>query len=61
MPSFLLALTTDSHTQLLLTLFVMFVAAKLMAEIFERLHQPAVAGEIIAGVLIGPSVLNWAQ
>ncbi len=51
----------DSHTQLLFTLFVMFVAAKLFAEIFERLRQPAVAGEILAGVIIGPSVLNWVQ
>jgi Na+:H+ antiporter len=45
--------------RLLLTVFVMFVAAKLAAEIFERLKQPAVAGEILAGVVIGPSVLGW--
>lgn len=43
----------------LLHLFTMLVAAKLMAELFERLRQPAVAGEILAGVLIGPSVLGW--
>jgi Kef-type K+ transport system membrane component KefB len=47
------------HTQLFLTLFVMYVAAKLAAEVFERLKQPAVAGEILAGILIGPSVLGW--
>jgi Kef-type K+ transport system membrane component KefB len=45
--------------QFLFTIFVMFVAAKLAAEIFERLKQPAVAGEILAGVIIGPSVLGW--
>lgn len=33
-------------------------AAKLLAEIFERLRQPAVVGEILAGVIIGPSVLK---
>src|SRR5262245_41280442 len=44
--------------QYLFTIFVMFVAAKLAAEIFERLKQPAVAGEIMAGVIIGPSVLG---
>ncbi len=44
--------------QLLFTIFVMFVAAKLAAEIFERLKQPAVAGEILAGVIIGPSALG---
>jgi Kef-type K+ transport system membrane component KefB len=48
-----------SHNEFLFTLFVMFVAAKLAAEMFERLKQPAVAGEILAGVVIGPSVLNW--
>ncbi|MGH8628718.1 MAG: cation:proton antiporter [Gammaproteobacteria bacterium] len=31
-----------------------------MAELFERLRQPAVAGEILAGVIIGPSLLGWA-
>ena len=48
----------DEHTRLLLTLAVMFIAAKLAAELFERLKQPAVAGEILAGVLIGPSALG---
>lgn len=38
----------------------MLVAAKLMAELFERLRQPAVAGEILAGVVVGPSLLGWA-
>src|SRR5690606_23592021 len=47
------------HTQVLLALFVMLAAAKIGAEIFERLRQPAVVGEILAGVLIGPSVLGW--
>jgi Kef-type K+ transport system membrane component KefB len=44
--------------EVLLSLFIILVAAKLMAELFERLRQPAVAGEILAGVLIGPSVLG---
>jgi len=37
----------------------MLAAAKIMAELFERLKQPAVVGEILAGVLIGGSVLGW--
>ena len=48
------------ETRVLLTLFIMFAAAKVMAELFERLRQPAVAGEIMAGILIGPSLLNLA-
>src|SRR5689334_18017766 len=43
--------TTDPF---LFQLFVIFVWAKLFGEIFERLHLPAVLGEILAGVLIGP-------
>lgn len=51
---------TASHGgDLLLQVFLMFAAAKLMAEVFTRLRQPAVVGEILAGVLIGPSVLGW--
>ena len=42
-------------------MLVVFGAAKLMAELFERLGQPGLSGEILAGVLIGPSVLNWMQ
>jgi Kef-type K+ transport system membrane component KefB len=51
--------SANGHQDFLFTLFVMFVAAKLAAEIFERLKQPAVAGEILAGVVIGPSLLQW--
>jgi len=42
-----------------LSMLVIFVSAKLMAEVAERLGQPSVVGEILAGVLIGPSVLGW--
>lgn len=53
--------TSSGHLNILLTLFVMWVAAKLMAELFERLRQPSVVGEILAGVIIGPSVLAWVE
>jgi Kef-type K+ transport system membrane component KefB len=39
----------------------MLAAAKVMAEVFERLRQPAVVGEILAGVVIGPSILGWVH
>jgi Kef-type K+ transport system membrane component KefB len=32
-------------------------AALLVGEIFERFHFPSVVGEILAGMIIGPSVL----
>jgi Kef-type K+ transport system membrane component KefB len=45
--------------QIPLAMLLVFASAKLMAEIFERLGQPGIVGEILAGVLIGPHVLGW--
>jgi Kef-type K+ transport system membrane component KefB len=42
------------HDALLFELFAIFVAAKVIGEIFERLRLPAVLGEILAGVVLGP-------
>lgn len=39
---------------LLLQLFTIFVWAKVFGELFERLSMPAVLGEILAGVVLGP-------
>ena len=48
-----------SAAQIPLAMLLVFAAAKLLAEIFERLGQPGIVGEILAGVLIGPHVLGW--
>jgi Kef-type K+ transport system membrane component KefB len=48
-------------TNIPLAMLLVFGSAKLLAEIFEKLNQPAIVGEILAGVLIGPSVLGWIQ
>ena len=45
--------------QLLLELFVIFVTTKMLGEIFERLSLPAVPGEILAGIALGPYALSW--
>jgi Kef-type K+ transport system membrane component KefB len=56
---FSLLVITGGSLSLPLSILVLFVSAKLMAEVAERLHQPGIVGEILAGVLIGPSVLHW--
>jgi Kef-type K+ transport system membrane component KefB len=53
--------STGEHGRVVLALFIVLAAGKLMAELFERLHLPAVVGEILAGVIIGPSLLNLVQ
>lgn len=45
-------------TDVLVDILVVLLAAKAAAEVAERLGVPAVIGEILAGVLIGPSVLE---
>lgn len=53
--------TASDHGKILLALFIALLAAKLMAELFERIRQPAVVGEILAGIIIGPSLLALVQ
>src|SRR5713101_7378034 len=42
-----------------LAILLVFGSAKLLADLFERLNPPGIVGEILAGILIGPSVLGW--
>jgi Kef-type K+ transport system membrane component KefB len=42
-----------------LKLLVILLAAKLFAEVFSRLSIPSVLGEVVAGLIIGPSVLGF--
>ena len=48
----------ESATHILFALFLIFGSAKLLGELFERIKQPAVVGEILAGIILGPQVLN---
>lgn len=49
----------DPAAQIPLAMLLVFASAKILAEIFERMGQPGIVGEILAGVLIGPHVLGW--
>lgn len=44
--------------QLFLALAAMLVGAKLLGELAERIGQPAVLGELVAGVILGGSLLG---
>lgn len=42
-------------------LLLIIVVARVAAEVSERIGIPPVLGEILAGILIGPSVLKWVD
>ncbi len=54
-------LSHDAVVHLLMQLSVMLLMGRLFAEIARRLKQPAVVGEILAGVLLGPTVMGMIQ
>jgi Kef-type K+ transport system membrane component KefB len=48
----------DPLSRLLLQIVVIVVAARLAGTLFRRMGQPAVIGEMVAGILLGPSLLG---
>ena len=63
MPALLVAAGGDAHSgipALLLTLAAVILATKLLGEVAQRLGQPAVLGELLAGILLGLDVWEHA-
>lgn len=46
---------------LLASLLVLIVVARLFGRLFARYNQPELIGEILAGILLGPALLNLIQ
>jgi len=60
----LFARLTTEHVQsvigiLLLQLIVILATCRIVGIVFKKIGQPAVIGEIMAGILLGPSVLGF--
>ena len=53
-----MAVEQEAIIQVLISLAVLLFAAKIFAEIFNKLRLPAVLGELIAGIIVGPFALG---
>jgi len=51
-------LSSDEVLSFLIIVSVILITARVLGEIFRRFKQPAVIGEILAGILLGPSLLG---
>src|SRR5262249_55664779 len=49
-----------SFKLLIAQIAVILIVARLTGWLFGKLHQPRVIGEMVAGILLGPSLLGWA-
>lgn len=50
----------ETHT-FFLHLVIILLSARLLAELAVRLKSPSVIGELLAGVVLGPSLLGWIE
>src|SRR4030066_66954 len=50
----------EVHTFFLILLTIL-LAARILGEFAARLQAPPVIGELLAGILLGPSLLGWIE
>jgi len=53
-----LAIEQESLIHVLISLAILLFAAKIFAELFSKFKLPAVLGELVAGIIIGPFALG---
>jgi len=51
-------MTNQELGSVILALLLLMLSANLLGQLFTRLRQPKVVGEILAGILLGPTVLQ---
>ncbi|MEP6464790.1 MAG: cation:proton antiporter [Parafilimonas sp.] len=51
-------LSSDEVLSFLIIVSVILISARILGEIFRKFKQPAVIGEILAGIMLGPSLLG---
>jgi Kef-type K+ transport system membrane component KefB len=51
-------LSSDEVLSFLIIVSVVLITSRLLGELFRKIKQPAVIGEILAGIVLGPSLLG---
>jgi Kef-type K+ transport system membrane component KefB len=51
-------LSSDEVLSFLIIVSVILISARVLGELFRKFKQPAVIGEILAGIILGPSLLG---
>ncbi len=51
-------LSSDEVLSFLILVSIILITARILGEIFRKFKQPAVIGEILAGIILGPSLLG---
>ena len=51
-------LSSDEVLSFLIIVSIILIASRVLGELFRKFKQPAVIGEILAGILLGPSLLG---
>ena len=46
---------------ILVDLFILYASARVLGAVFDRVGQPEVVGQLLAGALVGPHVLGWVR
>lgn len=54
-------LDAEQLTVFLTSISIMLLLAKLLGEVFVKLKQPAIIGEILAGIILGPTVFGMVS
>lgn len=53
------SLSSNDFLHFLIIVFVLLAAGRILGELFRKMNQPAVMGELVGGLLLGPSVLGF--
>src|SRR5437867_5409896 len=47
--------------QIFVSIVLLLALARLLGELFKRMNQPTLGGEVLAGVILGPTLLGLVQ